>query len=158
MPPDNYLEYGIQPRPGRWRRTLLKVLLVLALVVALLGVSCWSILRSFEPRFWRHVSRSSGSFSNLPVDATDINYRRGGAFDPVPWSCDFLTSEASFRTWAKSRGWEPLTTGRVSIWRFDNSEVTIDRGLFYRWQYEDELRLAAYDLTTGRAYYWGCTR
>lgn len=149
------LTYGVGPPP--FRAHLRKAATVCLCVVGgglLASVGVW---KAFQPREGRGVSRAAAPISGLPPDTSNINYRLGGAFDPIPACYEFDTSEQSFRDWAASKNWTLEQAGGVMT-RYDQSQVTINRGLFYHWTEEDSGVHAAFDRDTGRAYFYNHTR
>ena len=105
-----------------------------------------------------NVSRSAARLNWLPADATNISYRRGGAFDPMPLAVELDIGEQSFRDWARDQGWQ-LAQGERRAYRYDFSLRAIDRALWYTHMTSPDSGVhAVYDLDAGRAYYHSHSR
>lgn len=136
----------------------------IAFVVCLVS----GFVRSTPPRYAEHVTRDKAPFG-LPANATDISFCQGvrGTI-----AYEFTIDEDDFKAWvasgigsfesnAASVPVAPITTP-YTIRRYNAltrdltgpEEITITQGLYYDWSKEDRGVHAAYDRTTGRAYYF----
>ncbi len=98
----------------------------------------------------------------LPVDATNINFYRPGAFGPNVY-LEFNTSEDSFLEWVQqfSRVRPAENEGPIHIYRYHaygpgadpSPEVTFEDGRLFEWIQGDRGERIAYDADAGRAYY-----
>lgn len=146
--------------------SLRELLLGVGIIAAMIGIG-FHLIRTAPPRYAEGVDASAVSF-DLPSGATDVSYGRGvrGTI-----AYEFTINEAAFRQWidsgigspeAQSAG-IPLEeiTSRFTIPRYGATspeskgpdEITINQGLYYSWSKEDRGVYAAFDRTTGRAYY-----
>jgi hypothetical protein len=127
-----------------------------------------SFVRSIPPKYAEHVSRDHAPFG-LPATASDISFCQGirGTI-----AFEFTIAEDEFIAWVESGigslesnsanvALQPITTP-YTIRRYYTltreltgpESITITKGLFYDWSKEDRGVHAAYDRTTGRAYYF----
>jgi hypothetical protein len=150
-------EYGVA-QTFDWRP--FKSLLIVAGCLVVTGVGCFVAARTaMQETVREHVSaKESGIVGLIPVGASDISYRRGGAFDPVPLSLECSTTQSEFRALAAQNKW-PLELGERSLFRFNGTQITIDRAIFYcDVQNGDQVTQAVLDLDTNRMYYYHSTR
>lgn len=124
-------------------------------------------VRATPPQYAEHVSRDMSPI-RLPDNATDVSYCQG---EQGEIAIEFNTDEASFVRWAQSDigsleshsanvPIKPIT-GSHEIERYTQlsseltgaSNATITNGLYYLWTKEDRAIHAAFDRSTGRAYY-----
>jgi hypothetical protein len=152
---------------ARHRFSLRELLLAVAAIAFVVSVVT-SFVRTNHLQFAEHVSRAEVPFS-LPHGAHDVSYCQGfrGTI-----AYEFSINEPGFVDWVasgigslESESYNvplkpivaPYTIRRCySLSRdFNGPEsVTIASGLYYHWSQEDRGVYAAYDRTTGRAYYY----
>jgi hypothetical protein len=147
--------------------TLRELFLAIAIIASMTAITS-QFIRSAAPRYAEQVDGSAAPFW-LPAGATDISYARGhrGTI-----AYEFSIDESGFREWvdsgigsieSQSAGipvreiFSPITMRRYyAYWPERNGpdRITIKSGLHYSWSKEDRGVHAAYDRTTGRAYYY----
>ncbi len=144
-----------------------ELLLALGVVAFMTGIASHRV-RMAPPRFAEHITAVDAPLG-LPHGATDVSYGKsiGGAI-----AFEFTTDEAAFREWveagigsiessASGMSLQEITTPMTisRFYTFTPSEldgpntVTVAMGLSYAWSKEDRSVAAAFDRTTGRAYY-----
>lgn len=139
----------------------------IGVIVVMTGITFYQI-HSSPPCFAEHIDRSAAPFG-LPKDAADVSYCKGfrGTI-----AFEFSVGEASFRRWVESdigsiesessgvslrEVTDPFTMRRYGALRRELNgpeSVTVLDGLYYEWSKEDRGVYAAFDRTTGRAYYY----
>ncbi|MGN6544876.1 MAG: hypothetical protein ACTHK7_07490 [Aureliella sp.] len=150
----------------RGRFTLRELQAATAVVACMIALTAY-LVRATPPQYAEHVSRDRSPI-RLPDNATDVSYCQG---DRGEIAIEFTTDEASFVRWAQSDigslesqsaniPIKPITGsheiscyGMLSSKVTGGSRVTITNGLYYLWSKEDRLVHAAFDRSTGRAYY-----
>lgn len=136
--------------------------------VVSVSVSVFYIVKSTPPQYAEHGSRDDAPLG-LPAGARDVSYCQGPR---LAIAAEFTVEENQFTEWIDSGiGSEEANAAAVSpkpiseaftITRFyaltKNLEgpdsITIRNGLFYDWRREDRGVCAAFDRSTGRAYYY----
>jgi MFS family permease len=162
---DRTLATENSPTSGRFSlRELLLAISAIAFVVFVVN----SLARTNRFQFAEQVSRDEVPFS-LPDGAHDISYCHGvrGTI-----AYEFSIDEPGFVNWVASGIGTleseannvplrpivaPYTIRRCYALSHElkgPDSVTIASGLYYHWSQEDRGVYAAYDRTTGRAYYW----
>lgn len=146
--------------------TLRELLLVVGVLAIMTGITA-QFIGSAPPTFAEHIDAAAAPVE-LPDGATDVSYCRGhrGTI-----AYEFTIDEARFRDWvssgigsieAQSAGiplqeiTSPFTIKRYYLYSSELSgpyDVTIASGLSYTWSKEDRGVYAAFDRTTGRAYF-----
>jgi hypothetical protein len=151
------LSYGRSP--PRWQRSLLKWAAIIVLAAGALYLALLLLDRALQPRVYTNITRAQASMiPGLPADAARINCRIGGQMDACPLTYEFDTSLQSFHEWAEANGWE-IHEREGEIMPFNFSTVQLPSALFCsRMTGPDSGEHAAYDLNTGRAYYYSHTR
>lgn len=133
------------------------------------------------PTCWIPALRSNTGYNvspaecplDVPPQATHVSYYKREAFGPASY-CEFDCTPESFLAWAKSKGWEVKRAGEqpYQIMRYgryapqagtdaklDAPRVSIAHGFFYeRMSNPDAGIHVAYDLDSGRGYYYAHTR
>jgi hypothetical protein len=153
--------------PARHRFSLRELLLAIAAIAFVVCVVT-SFVRTNRLQFAEHVSRDEAPFS-LPSEAHDISYCHG-FWGTIAY--EFSIDEPGFVDWVaagigtlESESYNvplkpivaPYTIRRcyaLSRELEGPDTITIASGLFYHWSHEDRGVYAAYDRTTGRAYYY----
>lgn len=146
--------------------TLRELLLATAIIATMTGITS-QFIRSSAPRYAEKIDASAAPFE-LPAGATDVSYARGfrGTI-----AFEFSIDESGFREWVDSGiGSIESQSAAIPLREIDSpfairrfyahsperngpDRITINSGLSYSWWKEDRGVYAAYDRTTGRAYY-----
>lgn len=153
--------------PDRARYSLRDVMVVVGIIASVTALVTY-LGRTTPPRHAEHISLHKAPF-HLPVGASDISYCRGFR-GTVAY--EFNIDEKAFVAWVESGigsfesraarvAIEPIATP-FSIPRYHSlaselkgpNSITITDGLYYAWSKEDRGVNAAFDRTTGRAYYF----
>jgi hypothetical protein len=138
--------------------SLRELLLGVGVIAAMTGITL-HFVRSTPPSYAEGVDASAAP-CHLPIGATDVSYRKGGR---GTITYEFTIDESAFRQWvnsgigsieAQSAG-IPLReiTTPIAIPRYSGGDITINAGLYYSWWKEDRGVHAAFDRTSGRAYF-----
>ena len=151
-------------RPRFSMRELFAAMTAVSVVAALTT----ALIRTSLPRHAEHVDISVAPYG-LPRSATDISYYLGtrGTI-----AYEFTTDETTFRNWVESGlGSFDSRAANVPLLPIANPEtirrytafspdltgpdsITVPRGLYYSWSFEDEGVHAVFDSSTNRAYYF----
>ena len=136
--------------------------------VAFVAAMVFYVVSSTPPQYAEHVSRE-GAPLRLPPGARDVSYCQGPR---LTIAAEFTIDEDQFVEWVDSGIGsleshaadvplepisEPFTITRYYALTTDlegPDSATIKDGLFYDWRKEDRGVRAAFDRTTGRAYYF----
>lgn len=143
---------------------------LLAFVAAMVSVSSLAALfiQSIPPKYAENVSSDRAPFG-LPSEATQVSFCQGyrGTI-----ACEFTIDERRFVDWVEAGIGSlesdsaniqvQMITIPYSIRRYTSlaphlngsDSITIANGLYYEWSKEDRGVYAAFDRTTGRAYYF----
>lgn len=143
---------------------------LLAFVAAMVSVSALATLfiQAIPPRFAENVSSDKAPFG-LPREATRVSFYQGyrGTI-----AYEFEIEEKGFVEWVESGIGSPESNSAniqlqtitipYSVRRYTSlaphlngsDSITIANGLYYEWSKEDRGVYAAFDRTTGRAYYF----
>lgn len=147
--------------------SLRELLLAVSVIAAMTGITS-QFIRSGPPRYAEHIEGSAAPF-RLPPGATDVSYGKGyrGTI-----AYEFTTDELAFRRWVDSgigsieaqsaevpvrEITHPFTITRYYTHSSELTgpfDITVHIGLYYSWSKEDRGVYAAYDRSTGRAYYY----
>lgn len=155
---------AVVPNPSGF--SLRELLLTITIVAAVTGLTAqW--IRSSPPSYAEHIEAAAAPLT-LPKGAQDVSYAKGSRGSIA---LEFTTDEASFRDWvsagigsAESDAarislqtiTSPFTIDRYYIYASElngPNEIVINSGLYYSWTKEDRGVYAAFDDTSGRAYY-----
>lgn len=138
------------------------LIILLLLAIPLLAYGCW---RSLEPTIGTAVTAAEAPISGLPESATDVRYFLAGAFGPSTYY-EFQVSEAEFEAWTGRMKFDFTRDGSGKFYALKEDgrphrAVEIEDGIILWWRdpnNSDSGVAAAYDRSTGRAYYHMHTR